>query len=135
MRLGIPKCEKPQKQKPGHLHIECRFHCLSESRSSFASPPEQSVQPTVYMLSIMLMLARKGLYFLSVYTLGNRGSSPVWQTSLPSLSKKKESDLWAVELYVVVNQAMLSWTSTHEVQVLSDAREKQNRYNRGNSRP
>lgn len=35
--LHLLKCEKPQKWKPGHLHTECRFHCLSESRSCFPS--------------------------------------------------------------------------------------------------
>ena len=73
-----------QEWKPGHLHTEYRFHCVSKSCSCFASIPVR-IGPAncVYMLSTMLVLARKGLLqrgFRSAYTLGNRGRSSAWQT-------------------------------------------------------
>ena len=129
-------CEKPQKRKPGHLHIECRFHCLSSWKLfllCFNLRNNQSTQLFTHS-PLMLVLAREGLlqrYFLSVYTLGNHGCSTAWQTDKPAFSIQETRE-WPGSYGGTYDseQGCVAWTPTRKVQFCSEGRAKQNRPDR-----
>lgn len=121
------KCEKPQKEKPGHLNIECRFHCLSESYSCFASTSVTISPPrclhTLHYVSVGQGRAVAKIFSFSLHS----GELRVFNslTDKPAFSFQETRE-WPVGYWGICNseQGCICWTPTHQVQFSTEGEGK-----------